>query len=372
MSNILLTGGRAPATLELARLLNEAGHRVFLAESLGWNLTQFSRAVVRTYTLPSPRQHFQEFLDVLVNIVNTEKIDLLIPTCEEIFWVAKAKMVLNEYCTVFCEYLPELDVVHHKWHFIQHCQELGLSVPPTQLLTAEIPIETLRFSRLKVFKPVYSRFASKTLIRPTEEEARKIRLSPPNPWVAQDFVQGRTLCTYSIVHQGKITAHTAYYADYTAHHAAVAFDSVIHTKAQSFVERFVESINFTGQIAFDFIEMADGSIWGIECNPRLTSGIHLFHGQAQQLAAAFLNANQSFVLGHGERKMLAVPMLRYATKQDDFWYTFRRSDDVVWQLNDPMPAIMQVFSLFELWRISRKEKITILEASTHDIEWNGE
>ena len=53
MSNILLTGGRAPATLELARAFHRAGHTVFMAESLRGHLSQPSNAITKQFCCPA-------------------------------------------------------------------------------------------------------------------------------------------------------------------------------------------------------------------------------------------------------------------------------------------------------------------------------
>jgi hypothetical protein len=49
-----------------------------------------------------------------------------------------------------------------------------------------------------------------------------------------------------------------------------------HPATLNWVQSFVSRTQFSGQIAFDFIESAEGQVWAIECNPRTTSGIHLF------------------------------------------------------------------------------------------------
>ena len=79
-TNILLTGGRAPVTLELARLFSGAGHRVFVADSLPHHLCSYSRSVFKNFLVPPPRFDPTGFIDALVDIIETEKIDLLIPT----------------------------------------------------------------------------------------------------------------------------------------------------------------------------------------------------------------------------------------------------------------------------------------------------
>ena len=51
---VLLTGGRAPVALHLARLFKGAGFRVLSAESMKCSLLSFSNAVDRCFSLPGP------------------------------------------------------------------------------------------------------------------------------------------------------------------------------------------------------------------------------------------------------------------------------------------------------------------------------
>ena len=80
---ILLTGGRAPGTLELLRILAHGSAQVFLAESLPYSVTSFSRYLNRSYRVPPPRQQAEEYAYAILDIVRKEGIQLIIPTCEE-------------------------------------------------------------------------------------------------------------------------------------------------------------------------------------------------------------------------------------------------------------------------------------------------
>jgi len=124
LKNILLTGGRAPATLELARLFHAAGHRVFVAESLPWHLCRGSRAVAKNFRVPPPNQNPTGFINELVSIIKKEQIDWLIPTCEETFYVAMGRDRLQQFCPVFSTDIDQLKTLHSKWEFIQQAQEL--------------------------------------------------------------------------------------------------------------------------------------------------------------------------------------------------------------------------------------------------------
>ena len=99
MSNILLTGGRAPATLELARAFHRAGHTVFMAESLRGHLSEPSNAIEQNFLVPPPRQQMPGFINALRDIIARNKIDLLVPTCEELFYIAMGRDQLP--CKVF-------------------------------------------------------------------------------------------------------------------------------------------------------------------------------------------------------------------------------------------------------------------------------
>jgi hypothetical protein len=52
---VLLTGARAPATLELARLRARAGSVVHVADTHRWHICRGSRLITGAHRLPSPR-----------------------------------------------------------------------------------------------------------------------------------------------------------------------------------------------------------------------------------------------------------------------------------------------------------------------------
>jgi predicted ATP-grasp superfamily ATP-dependent carboligase len=289
--NILLTGGRAPAALELARAFHGAGHTVFMAESLRGHLSQPSAAIKANFVVPAPRQEQDAFIIALKKIIEQNQINLLIPTCEEIFHVAMRREELP--CVVFTESINKLDQLHNKWKFIVNAADYGLSVPETVLITTQDALfHAYSNWRELVLKPTYSRFASRTLMLPPLREASStLTFHSSAPWVAQGYIKGTEICTYSICRNGHITAHTAYPSTFTAGlGATIVFQHINHPAIFQWVKTFVAKNNFTGQIAFDFIQTPDGKIYALECNPRATSGVHLLASHPQ-FVEAFLNPN---------------------------------------------------------------------------------
>ncbi len=372
---ILLTGGRAPATLELARAFHRAGYTVYMAESLRGHLSELSNAIAKNFLVPPPRQQTGTFLDVLEKIVSEKKIDLVIPTCEEVFYIAMGR----DRFPAFVEPLEKLRQLHSKWEFIHLARGLRLPVPETMLIETRDSLQSAfeRWPRL-VLKPVYSRFAAKTLVYPTIQQAEST-LTFDSRWVAQEFIQGAQICTYSVCHRGRITAHTAYRSDFTAGQGAtILFRHVNHAATFEWVTKFVSAISFTGQIAFDFIETDDGKIFAIECNPRAISGIHLL-ARDPKFPETFLNPSAPCVIPSEDfSAQLWTGMLVYglpaALKKRQFkkWFAaFSSSRDVIFRRDDLLPALLQFRSILFYLKLARRENISPLEASTFDIEWNG-
>lgn len=378
MANILLTGGRSPAALELARAFHRAGHVVCMAESLRGHLSAPSRCIAHNFLVPPPRQQTAAFLDALSESVNRQHIDMVIPVNEEIFYVAMGRDRLP----AFVESLQNLRTLHNKWSFAFYAASLGLSIPETLLVSNQDDLFSAYANwRELVLKPAFSRFASQTLIRPSIHQALvTLTFDPASPWVAQEFVHGTQVCTYSIVHRGHITAHTAYRSEFTAGQGAtVAFQHVDQPAAFRWVQTFVEAMQFTGQIAFDFVEDAKGQVTALECNPRATSGVHLLASHSC-FTDAFLNPTLNCIQPDGPNpSMLSTAMLVYALpealRQKRFarWLdTFAHSRDTLFDLRDPLPALLQGRSILHYVNLARQNGISALQASTFDIEWNGE
>lgn len=379
MANILITGGRAPAALELARVFHHAGHTVFMAESLRGHLSQPSNAVKKNFLVPSPRQQTSAFIAAIKTIVVENKIDMLVPTCEEVFYISMGR---DEFpCLVFAEPIKKLNDIHNKWNFVVNAVGHELYVPETMLIRNQDDLlHAYSQWRELVIKPVYSRFASRTLILPSLKQSMStLQYGSKSSWVAQEYIRGTQICTYSVCLNGRVTAHTAYPSTFTAGQGAtIAFEHINHPAIFKWVKSFVEKNDFTGQIAFDFIESPEGQLYALECNPRATSGVHLLASHPNFIEA-FINPNILCINPKERSSMLATAMLLYGIpdafkkKQLGKWFsTFFSSKDVIFDIKDPLPFLLQLRSVFAYLKISRKEKMAPLEASTFDIEWNGD
>ena len=368
---IVLTGGRAPVALDLARHFARAGHRVVVAESLAFPLTRASRAVARSVRVPPPRQQPAAFLEALERLVAEERAALVVPMCEETFVVSQLRA---RGVAVFTSPPEVLARLHDKARFAERASALGLPVPETHTVEHRGALHPFTTGDW-VLKPVFSRFGTETLV-PPHAPARlgRVAPTPARPWIAQRFVPGRQVCTYSVAHAGRIVAHTAYATPFVAGHAGVWFRAIEQLAARAFAERLVAAERFTGQIALDLIEDADGGVTAIECNPRATSGLHLFRG-APSFAEALLNPDAVPVESAGGDAALVLPMWAAGARHrfGPAWRAaFQSGRDAVFDPADPLPVLGQALTAATFLVRAARHRCSPLTATTRDIEWNGD
>lgn len=374
---VLLTGGRAPVTLDLVRYFAAEGYLVYVADSFTYHLSKSSNKVEKSFTISSPVHSYEQFITDLHEIIKTYQIDLLVPTCEEIFYIAKGKKTLEKDCIVFCEELSILNEFHHKYKFIQKVQAKGLPIPETYVVHSQDEYKkALHLIQCDaVVKPVYSRFGTEVVFVKKDHIEDINSQFREGVYVVQEEIKGKTICNYSILHHGKLMATANYEVHYTAGKgAAIQFQHTPHLKIKQWLEQFFKNSNVTGQFAFDFIETKSGDIFVIECNPRSTSGLHLF--KDVNIVESFLGINEQTLEPLPQTKrMIGLAMLIYGMKPGTFLkgvQTYITSADIIWSKRDMKPFFYQFYTYFHMLRLGRKLKISALEASTVDIEWNGD
>lgn len=367
---VLLTSSRAPVTLNLIRVLAEAGHTVFASDTFAPTLGSASRYLTRHLVTPPPRQAPKDFARALWSIVRTHHIDWLIPTCEEVFYIGMYHELLAGATRVLGEPLNLLESWHNKFSFQRRAAAKGLATPATTLVTS--PAE-LRFSLKQtpryLLKPAYSRFASRILTncgpRPRPWSVRDCCPTPEQAWLVQEFIEGESVCSYSILHQGHVTAHCAYVTPHRVHEGSgVSFLSIEGSETLALVRRLIEGTAFTGQLSFDYMRGRDGRLYLLECNPRATSGLHLM--TPARLAAGLLTPGTPTEVEPAGRYQQLLLVVLGLPALPRCWFR-----DVILSPRDPLPGLMQVAQMFHFMGVSRRRGISLIEATTDDIEWNG-
>ena len=370
---VLITGARAPVALQMARLLHGAGWAVHLADSLGTPLAAGTRLKAGYHRLPSLRFDPDGAAKALAGLIRRLGVDLVIPTCEEVLHLARIWRDHAMPAPLFAPPLALLEEVHDKYRFIGLCQRLGLKVPPTRLLRSPSEVQAEEPGAL-VFKPVWSRFATQTLIRPDRRRLQAVRPTPKAPWIAQDYIAGDEICVYAVAHEGRAVAISAYRGlERAGLGASIAFAPMQDAAVEQFVQDFVAGTQWTGQVSFDLIRRADGSVLPIECNPRATSGLHFFR-DPMGFASALLEGGPvapDVTRPQGVRLALWLYGLRPG-KLGCLRQALRGVQDVMDWPGDRIGLWGQLRPVAEIAGIALRNRIGLQAASTRDIEWNGD
>jgi glutathione synthase/RimK-type ligase-like ATP-grasp enzyme len=375
---------RAPVTLELARRFHSRGDEVFLCDSLRFACANFSRSKHRSFLVPRPKQATEEYVAALNKIVERERIDLIVPTCEEIFYLAAYQKQIA--CRVFVDSFEKLHQIHNKWTFSQKASSAAGRSPESFLIQEAQDLRDYRErSKEFVFKPVYSRFGSETLIRPDANRLESIEVNTAKPWIAQRFIAGQEFSTYSIAWKGTLHCHCTYRSTFRAGvGAGICFRAEEQPAILEFTKQFVSQFEFSGQLGLDLILDDGGNVWALEGNPRATSGAHLFGNDAtfvdtMRIVSMPERPGQLLEARAGSSHMVGAAMLTFglldSILQRRLFYFLRQlfsSHDVLFRWSDPLPMLGLPLTIGELCWIAASCRKSLQQASTLDIEWNGE
>lgn len=379
MSTILVTGARAPIALDLARSFAAAGHDAHLADSIRpWSARLSRAARGRLHRLPPPRFAFDAFTEALATLIRRLDPALIVPTCEEVFYVAAAAERIGEGHRIFAPPLAMLARLHSKVEFAALACAAGTAAPRTRRVTDPDALARYRGRAGElVFKPEFSRFASHALVRPTPAQVDRLRPTPDAPWAVQDFVEGEELCLWSAARAGEVVAFAAYRPLWRAgRSASFCFEADDDPALPEFAQRIAHATGATGQLSFDVIRRPDGTVVPLECNPRGVSGIHLFDADPA-LARAVLGEGPPAAPAAQVRCLapamwlLGAPQAAVAGRWPQFRRDLARGRDVLSLSGEPWLGLGALLDAGRFTLIGLSRGRSASGQSTDDIEWNG-
>ncbi|MCH9622127.1 MAG: hypothetical protein S4CHLAM20_15620 [Chlamydiia bacterium] len=380
---VLITNGRFFGTLDLIRNLSENGVRVIVAETTKFHLCAYSNANAKNFLIPSPRKCEAGFIQRLLEIMKEEQVDLFIPGWEDVLIVSKH---LDQFPSnkVFTSDFALVNSLHNKWEFSKLLTRLGYSTPTTFIINSQKDLQNIPFSSFYL-KYCYSRASNGTIFIKDKSKIPKIDFDESSPIIAQEPIFGNQYSTYSICHNGKVTAHATYPYNYLKCDPSksrtgycLSFEEVEHVGIYKFVEDFVDKTKFTGSIAFDIFE-DDGVLKILECNPRLTAGVSLV-SQQNNLASAYFNEVDRPLFPKKETQVqYAIASILYRTVPSikngsikPFILTTFKAKDIVYHSKDLKPFFFQPILGIYLLYIQIRFKKPLISAFSHDLDYEGE
>lgn len=377
---VIITGARAPVAQDLGRACRAAGYKVHFADSTRCHAARAMRPKYPVHRVPPPRQEFEAFTRTMASLIHRTGARAIIPTCEEVFWLAMAAEREGFAGKLYAPDIALLRTLHSKALFAEFAAKIGISVPNTIALDRPMEIGNLPIARNElVLKPEFSRFASHAFIAPSDRQIAAMHPSPTRRWVAQKRLHGEEYCSWAALHDGEIAAFAAYRPRWRKGRAAAFLIEAVDVPAVREVTRKVgAATGMTGHIAFDLILDTAGIAHPIECNPRAVSGLHLLDA-SPELARAILGGEicagpAAGALRHMGPAMtlIGLPSALASGRIGEFREDWRRSSDVITRGEGMGVTLGCIRDAAGFAMQAVKAKRSPASATTADIEWDGE
>jgi len=397
----LITLGRLPKALDIARALHATGWRVIVAEPYARHLTGASRAVSRSFRVTAPTLDPDQYLRDLQQIIDDESVGLVVPVSEETMHVTALYETLNQ-CgnRLFTMPPDQVRTLYDKFGFIQYSESLGLPVPKTIALavTAESAGDSAGdkpeaggraglASGLAaglaaglglgpvVVKPRLSCGGRGVRIFQSLADALDQSIGPG--LIAQARVEGSVYSTCGVVHEGRCLGTVVYRAAQLSGSVAVSFERVDHPGIEDWVQAFAKATHWSGFLSFDFIVDDLDRPFAIECNPRATSGIHFF-AQADLGRAITDPASVEQLRLRPERRLQQFWACLTEVQKKPFGGALFKgvaqlfsTRDVSWRWNDPWPLLGMPYTAWPIIAAANRAGVSFGEVATSDLDWRG-
>lgn len=365
LPTVLLTLGRLPKGLDIARSFHASGWRVVVAEPFGWHLCGLSRSVAKSVVVPAPNDGRDAYLAALRDVIAREGASLVVPVSEETMHVAG----LVGGVPVFTVAQSNVLALHDKLAFAQGLEKAGLAAPRTALLGSD------EAGALTEYCPtiVKDRWgASGSNVEFLDQGAE-----PPNRpgALVQEHLTGEEVSTFSIVHGGRVSVTVVYRPIIRDGTVSTVFERIENPQVAAYVANIAQASGHTGFLSLDLMLTAEGPI-AFECNPRANSGIHFL--ETGDIARAILDSSFTPRFNKHTRMQQAYPTLTLLWGVIGKWPRYRQigkalftARDVTWSLRDPLPFVLMTPATWPLLKQAMFEGRSLGEAAIHDIGWFG-
>lgn len=301
---ILFTEGSSSSARQALYCLGPQ-HTIDLLDPATFCQCRFSRYVRRWYRCPSYSREPDAYLSFLVERLRAERYDVLLPTHEQVFLLARFREALSRYAGLALPAFEALDQVMSKAGFVRLLAELGLPYPATKIVRDRAGLlASAEF-------PCYVKLAYST----AGEGVRYVADADQLHRVAEDFeaagwLDGRAEILVQAPAVGSKRAVTAVFQHgrLVASHcvearaigvggSGMAEVGVAHAEVMDPLTRLAAHLQWQGAICLEyFYNPATGEPQFIECNPRMAqscnawlSGVNL----GQQLVDVSLDRRVS-------------------------------------------------------------------------------
>lgn len=296
MYKILITTGVWQSSYCAMQSLARMGHKAFMLtddEKTPFIRSKFCSGYLKT----AAESDSAEYANELTEFIQEKDIDILFPMSDVTMrLVSRHKEKLGAIVKISVPDEGKLDIALNKARAMRFAEENGFLTPKTMFpRTLDDALRMIREGEGKiVLKTPYGTGGSGVFISDDKNSLSAWvtqRFDPENPIVLQEFIDGDFYDLMAICQDGKISEWFGFYlpSEYSfAGAPPYAFPS-LNNGMYEYCRSFIEKLDWTGPIDFDFLRGKDGRLYLLEINPRLSGTTNFAYKLGVDLPAAYLN-----------------------------------------------------------------------------------
>ena len=378
---LLITSSRMPYAVGMVRKLAEAGHTVYASDAYELAPGSHSKYLAGHFVTGSPRDATEQFIDDVERIASENEIEMIVPSFEEVFYLATQRERLGKVTSLYAPPFETLARVHDKATFQELTDRLGIRTPKTLVAHSDDELS----EHIEQFPRYFARAAFSrggvALLTNTGPLAGHVKVedchpTQSSPWLVQEYVDGPMLCTYTTMQGGRATQHCTYRAPRQWEHStAITFESVDGSETLETASAISADLGYTGQMSLDFVD-DDGTLYMIECNPRATDGLLLV--DHDDLSAGLTEPERELTMvPPGEEVELSMAV--FGQMFDEGLREWPKSihdlahiRDANKGWHDHLPTLYNFLAFAHHAKLEMKERTALFVAMAGDISWDGQ
>lgn len=373
---VLVTAGRFMPATGIVHALHKVGAEVDVSDSIDVAPALHSRFIAKAHLVPAPSKDPVAYTREIARISKERSIDLILPTFEDGYYLARYEDLLP--VPRFAADFDTICQLHDKAAFLEVCRRHGLKTPPTVLATNhdEFVAAIAKFDDFFA-RPAFSRGGIGHLTShggmPRKETIEDCGPTRENPWLVQEYVDGKDACVMCIARDGVPVVVTGYEPEIAATGGySLRFTSIEDPTALKIAKTICSAYNYTGFIGFDYRRTENGPVM-MECNPRVTAGVFLTDEKV--VGDAILeNLNDLHLAPAGESRQYDSYLV-YGSSTDqpalDIVKTLTSGRDAMISQRDYLPFLYSFLARSSYKSRAYEEHKDFCDIFLGDIVWDG-
>ena len=265
---VLLTEGSSLTSREIVSCLGPAGYQLELLDPDPLCLARFSRWVRKFHRCPHAGSDPVSYVETLEKVVAQRHIDVVLPTHEQAWLLANARLLLGAGTRVAVADAATFERVQSKIAFATLLDELELPQPEWQVVKQAGDLAGLPFPYW--LKSAFSTAGQgvRNVLDARTRDAALSGLLGDVPVMVQQPARGQYGQVQGLFDRGRLVAvHTSVQRGTGMGGSAAARVSVDHRAPREHIAALGDALGWHGGLTLDYLHQ-DGSPQYIECNPR--------------------------------------------------------------------------------------------------------